>query len=106
MRRHLADDLGIDPGPGLARMQERVLQQDPTLAPPAAPRPAGQLLPVPFDSFLGRDDDVRAVAKLLEAARIVTLTGAGGSGKTRLALEVAASRDPAAVGEVFFVDAS
>ena len=47
-------------------------------------------LPVLVSSFVGRDTEVIEVHKLVEASRLVTLTGAGGSGKTRLALQVAA----------------
>lgn len=44
-------------------------------------------LPAPVSSFVGRDQDVALIASMLQSARLVTLTGLGGSGKTRLALE-------------------
>jgi predicted ATPase/class 3 adenylate cyclase len=47
-------------------------------------------LPVQLTEFIGRDDDVVQVAEALDAHRVVTLTGVGGVGKTRLALQVAA----------------
>ncbi|HEV2216182.1 MAG TPA: adenylate/guanylate cyclase domain-containing protein [Candidatus Dormibacteraeota bacterium] len=47
-------------------------------------------LPVQLSSFVGRDKEVRHVVAILGSARLVTLTGAGGCGKTRLALQVAA----------------
>ena len=47
-------------------------------------------LPELVSSFVGRETEVIEVSKLIEASRLVTLTGAGGSGKTRLALQVAA----------------
>ena len=47
-------------------------------------------LPVQLSSFIGRDADINAVRRLLEGHRLVTLTGIGGAGKTRLALQVAA----------------
>lgn len=47
-------------------------------------------VPRPLTPFIGREDDVAAIGKLLESTRLLTLTGAGGSGKTRLASEVAA----------------
>src|SRR6185437_9702046 len=51
--------------------------------------PAGKVRRPP-NSFIGRDDDVAGVLKRLRAERLVTLTGPGGVGKTRLATEVAA----------------
>jgi predicted ATPase/class 3 adenylate cyclase len=47
-------------------------------------------LPEQLTSFIGRDDDVAHVRQLLQSARLVTLLGPGGIGKTRLALQVAA----------------
>jgi predicted ATPase len=47
-------------------------------------------LPVQLTSFVGREDDVKAVLGLLDDHRMVTLTGVGGVGKTRLALQAAA----------------
>jgi len=47
-------------------------------------------LPSPASSFVGREEELAAVAKELGAARLVTVTGVGGVGKTRLALQVAA----------------
>jgi predicted ATPase/class 3 adenylate cyclase len=47
-------------------------------------------LPLQVSSFIGRDRDLGRVARALEQARVVTLTGVGGVGKTRLALQVAA----------------
>ena len=51
--------------------------------PPLTPQP-----PASLTSFVGRDREVEAISRLLSAARLVTLTGAGGSGKTRLAGEI------------------
>ena len=48
------------------------------------------IFPAQFTSFVGRDDELARVVKLLDEARLITLTGPGGAGKTRLALEVAA----------------
>jgi hypothetical protein len=47
-------------------------------------------LPVQLTSFIGREKDIAEVKRLLSAARLVTLTGSGGAGKTRLSLQVAA----------------
>jgi predicted ATPase len=51
-------------------------------------------LPAQVTAFIGRDDEQRTVAKALEESRVVTLTGVGGVGKTRLALQVAADVVP------------
>ena len=61
-------------------------------------------LPVQLTSFVGRTAQIAAIAELLGDNRLVTLTGAGGAGKTRLALRVAAETEPQFDGNVFFVD--
>ncbi len=53
------------------------------------PTPARHPLPSPVTSFIGREREVREVAHLIQTSRLITLTGPGGIGKTRLALEVA-----------------
>jgi predicted ATPase/DNA-binding SARP family transcriptional activator len=100
VRDLLADELGIDPGEPLRRLHAAVLAQDPALdhipgrhalAPSEDDRAAAtpNNLPLPLTSFLGREQDVAEVQELLTRARLVTLTGAGGAGKTRLAVEAA-----------------
>ena len=86
-RRHLADDLGLDPSPALAGIEYDILRHE---LPPsdAYARPASKALPLPVTSLVGRDEDCRAISKLLGEARLLTLHGPGGVGKTRLALEV------------------
>jgi len=61
-------------------------------------------LPVQLTSFIGRDGEIAAVGELLDRARLVTLTGPGGTGKTRLALQVAAERLTQFADGAFFVD--
>jgi predicted ATPase/class 3 adenylate cyclase len=63
-------------------------------------------LPVQLTSFVGRTEELAEVERLLEGSRLVTLTGPGGSGKTRLALEVAARALPRYREGAFFVDLS
>ncbi len=86
-RELLAEELGVDPGPELAALHQAILRHDPALAVPQA-RPASNL-PAPATGLVGRERETRRVCSLLEAHRLVTLTGPGGVGKTRLALEAA-----------------
>ncbi|MEV0664798.1 BTAD domain-containing putative transcriptional regulator [Actinomadura luteofluorescens] len=89
LRKLLADGLGLDPSPELAALHEAILRQDASLAPPEPESRSN--LPVPLTELVGRDRCLDEVARLVTgAARLVTLTGPGGVGKTRLALEAAA----------------
>lgn len=70
---------------------------------PRAPTAAGHNLPAPVSSFLGRQRELRELTKLIGDERLVTLLGPGGSGKTRLALEVASSPELARADGVWLV---
>jgi len=113
-RSELGSELGLEPSHELARLEARILQQDPSLdlhrpagndtaaipqdgsapdpAPtgddPGADRPHGNL-PLPVNTFVGRTEELDALSDLLGTARLLTLTGPGGVGKTRLALRLA-----------------
>src|SRR5579883_3497085 len=69
-------------------------------------RPRPGRLPVPLTSFVGRECELARVAALVRRERLVTLTGPGGSGKTRLAVELATELAEEFVGGVVFVDLS
>jgi len=106
-RRGLADALGVDPGVALQRLHVQMLRQEPSLSgPPPAPAqpPVSSALPVPLSSFVGRGRELEAVLELVQEHRLVTLTGPGGSGKTRLALRAAADVAERGDREVAFVD--
>jgi predicted ATPase/DNA-binding SARP family transcriptional activator len=89
-RGRLADELGMDPSAALQAEHLAVLRGEGAGTPPALR--AGGVLRTPLTSFRGRDDELAAVAALLDAGRLVTLLGPGGAGKTRLALEAAHRR--------------
>lgn len=91
IRRILADELGIDPGPELMEVERAVLAQQ-ILPPPRLDRVGPPRLPVPGTDLLGREALVEAVERRTLHRGIVTLTGPGGVGKTRVALEVARRR--------------
>jgi predicted ATPase/DNA-binding SARP family transcriptional activator len=103
-RRRFAEELGLEPGEQLERLQQQILARDPALFPgPAAeaPRPqprddrvARSNLPRPVTRLVGREDELRELASLMgdPDVRLVTLTGPGGVGKTRLLLEYAAGQ--------------
>ena len=97
--RDALDELGLEPSAELRRLERRMLEQDPTLD--AVEREA--TLPRATTALIGRRLELAAALALLGRpdTRLVTLTGTGGSGKTRLALAVAAERDGAV-----FVDLS
>lgn len=100
LRRRLDEELGLAPGPELAALQQQILRRDPAVL-PAAPAPPGPAecqdtaprrrtnLPAPVGPLIGRSRAVAQVRALLATERLVTLTGPGGVGKTRLALETA-----------------
>ena len=74
----------------------------PAIEPPA-PNPH---LPLPSTSLVGREQDIAGITALLKTSRLVTITGSGGVGKTRVAIEVAARLPGQRLGDVRFVDLS
>jgi predicted ATPase len=82
-------------------LKPAVTPPSPSLIPFASPL---FTLPAPVSSFVGREDDIAEIARLLQTARLVTLTGAGGSGKTRLALEAGARQAGAFTHGACFVN--
>lgn len=96
VRRLLAEELGLEPGPELAALQEEILNGTRETSRPQVealrPDPPAAELPVPATGLIGRSRSVAEVRALLAGERLVTLTGPGGVGKTRLALEVAGGR--------------
>ena len=98
IRDRLVDELGIDPSPALQEIEGRVLDQDPALtATVPTPLPLAAALTVAgnlreqLSSFIGRNAELAQLSETVRTCRLVTLVGPGGVGKTRLAVEVAAS---------------
>jgi DNA-binding SARP family transcriptional activator len=104
-RSVVADELGIDPGPELQALHQQILLQADSLlaAQPAAPAPPGNL-PTPLTSFVGRHAELAEASRLLRRSRLVTMTGPGGSGKTRLAMELARTSPGAFPDGVWLVE--
>jgi predicted ATPase/DNA-binding SARP family transcriptional activator len=90
VRARFDQDLGLEPGPVLRELQRRILLQDADLDLSAESASVGAL-PASPSPLVGRTRELADLRSLLDRreTRLIVLTGAGGSGKTRLALEVA-----------------
>ncbi|WP_157041603.1 ATP-binding protein [Nitriliruptor alkaliphilus] len=105
-RDRLVEEMGLDPSPEFEQMHRRLLNgRDPEGSDTVGPAGAWNELPEPRTPLVGRDGTVQEIVDLLASVRLVTLTGVGGVGKTRLALEVA-RRVRQGGGHVVFVDLS
>ncbi|MGW4039558.1 BTAD domain-containing putative transcriptional regulator [Streptomyces sp. NPDC004778] len=93
LRRELAEELGASPGPQASALHEAILRQEPELATPAiGARSSRTNLPAPLTPLIGRAEAAAQVLARLDpgvSTRLVTLTGLGGVGKTRLAIAAA-----------------
>ena len=101
LRVRLGEELGIEPSRALVELDERILLQDPALD---LPPDGGGHLPTFLTSFVGRDADRERLVEMLDEYRLVTLTGPGGVGKTRLAVEVASDLRHRFDGGVWLID--
>jgi predicted ATPase/DNA-binding SARP family transcriptional activator len=115
-RRFLADEVGVVPSPALQALNDDVVHQHPDVSWAGSPAkdagrpllPSGTVrefaartmdgspgnLPLQSSSFVGREVELVRVTEAVERSRVVTLTGVGGVGKTRLALQVARDVSP------------
>jgi predicted ATPase/DNA-binding SARP family transcriptional activator len=135
LRRLLADELGVEPSTSIRQLEAAILQQDPALDPPRGPvldtagsgaavageppgsgpaqntgHPALSLKPRPpptsLSPFVGRATEMALLERLLTSARLVTITGTGGSGKTRLSITAASHLQKRFADGVAFADLS
>ncbi len=93
-RRALVEEVGIEPGPELQAMHQRILRNDPSLnqrieRTVTVARNVEIHLPSPLTSLIGRADVVERLTEIVRSHRLVTVTGAAGCGKTRVAVETA-----------------
>lgn len=98
----LAEQLGLEPGPELRELERMILLQEGTLEHGAVGRL--HLVPRYVTSFIGREDQIDIARGLVDRERMVTIVGAAGSGKTRLAAEVASRLRAAFAEGVWWVD--
>jgi predicted ATPase len=85
-RTLLSDELGLEPGAELKDLQRAILREE---VPQARSMTRRREIPTPASPFFGRARELAELAELLQDSRLVTLTGVGGVGKTRLAIETA-----------------
>ncbi|MGA5363797.1 BTAD domain-containing putative transcriptional regulator [Streptomyces purpurascens] len=105
VRRLLADRLGADPGPELRSLHAELLSlgDRPVAASAAGAQPVGNLR-ARLTSFIGRESDIETIRGDLTTARLVTLLGPGGAGKTRLSQEAAETVRPTLSGGVWLAE--
>ena len=115
-RAILGEQLGLEPAEDLRDLERAIATDDSALVGPRRSRPAGQRraspptpharrrLPKAFTTFVGRNEEGRLVAERLDEGPLVTITGPGGVGKTRLAIEVVERIQDRVDESVWFVD--
>jgi predicted ATPase/DNA-binding SARP family transcriptional activator len=94
-------ELGLEPGPEATGLHRRILLHDPAIAGPGDPP---HIVPASISSFVGRSSELGHLNGLLRDHRLITVTGPGGVGKTRTALELAHAWRGRLPDGVVFVD--
>lgn len=108
VRQVLSEDLGVLPNPSLQDLELAILRHDPMLGAPAAGVASSERrasrLPISHNSFVGRSSELIRIEELLQRHHLLTLKGAGGCGKTRLACELAVRQSEVFAGGVHLVE--
>ncbi len=108
-RLRLSRELNAQPAPETLALYRRIRREAQQSASPAPPAPEPSVfvscpLPQPLTTFIGREEELEQIESLLMQTRLLTLTGTGGVGKTRLALRAAEELAPAFGGAVCFIE--
>lgn len=98
-RRVLAKELGVDPASETRALYRRIVA---AAAPPAAPLHTN--LPSPLTPFIGRETETAQLSQQLALTRLLTLTGPGGAGKTRLAIQIGQQKGAAFADGIWWVE--
>jgi predicted ATPase/DNA-binding SARP family transcriptional activator len=88
-RSTLVEQLGLEPGTRLRRLESAILAEEPVQEPPVSLPAVASGLPAELTSFIGRDEELAKLGGMFAGGRLVTLVGTGGVGKSRLALRSA-----------------
>ena len=105
-RRRLVEELGLEPGPELRKLEAMILAHDPELDAASQTDVLAAPLPAPSNTTIGREGELAEITALLAKpeVRLLTLVGAGGVGKTRLALEAGRALNSRFSGGLAFID--
>ncbi|WP_433787043.1 BTAD domain-containing putative transcriptional regulator [Actinomycetospora sp. CA-101289] len=104
LRRLLREELGLGPTAEVRALENDILTEDPGLDRPPPPVRASAGARVDLDALVGRTEDIDVVRAQLARSRLVTLTGPGGVGKTRLAHELVPELAPQAPDGVRWIE--
>jgi predicted ATPase/DNA-binding SARP family transcriptional activator len=87
-RRHLAEELGLEPSPALQRLEREILRHEHHVPIPPSLEGNRHNLPPALSRFVGRRAELEELGNVVVSSRLVTLAAVGGAGKTRLAIQL------------------